>query len=84
MTYEITEWEQDSHVVLEGRGETIEALDVIQFEGDEGGTLVDYTADLTFTTWIRFVTPLMSPVLQKVGARALDGLVETLQSRASS
>jgi dehydrogenase/reductase SDR family member 12 len=79
MRYEITEWEQDSRVVLEGRGETIEALDVIQFEGDQGGTLVDYTADLTFTNWIRFVAPLISPVLQKVGARALNGLVETLQ-----
>ena len=84
MTYEITEWEQDSRVVLEGRGETVEAVDVIQFEADEGGTAVDYTADLTFTNWIRFVAPLMSPVLRKVGARALDGLVEALQARASS
>ena len=84
MTYEITEWKQDSRVVLEGRGETVEAVDVVQFEADEGGTAVDYTADLTFPNWIRFVAPLMSRVLRKVGARALDGLVEALQARVSS
>lgn len=80
MTYEITEWEQDARVVLEGRGETIEALDVIEFEPTDGGTQVDYTADLTFTNWMRFVVPLMSPVLNKVGERALDGLVESLET----
>lgn len=79
MIYEITEWVQDSRVVLEGKGESIEAVDVIEFEASDGGTLVDYTADLTFTNWIRFVAPFMSPVLNRVGEQALDGLVETVE-----
>lgn len=79
MTYEITTWEQDSRVVLEGRGETLEAVDEIKFASKDGGTFVDYTADLSFTNWIRFVVPLMSPLLKRVGRRALDGLVETLE-----
>lgn len=79
MTYEITEWEDNSRVVLEGKGETIEALDVIAFEARDGGTFVDYTADLTFTNWMRFVTPLMGPVLRRVGEKALDGLVKTME-----
>lgn len=79
MTYEITEWEDNSRVVLKGKGETIEALDVIAFEARDGGTLVDYTADLTFTNWMRFVTPLMGPVLRRVGEKALDGLVKTME-----
>jgi hypothetical protein len=79
MTYEITECVQDSKVVLEGRGDFIEAVDVIEFESFDGGTIVYCTADLSFTNWMRFVAPLLSPKLDKVGERALDDLVETLQ-----
>jgi len=79
MTYEITELERDSRVVLEGRGATITAVDDIRFEEKDGGTLVDYTADLRFTNWMRFITPLLAPALSRVGEKALDGLVETLE-----
>lgn len=79
MTYEITELDPDSRVVLIGRGDTLEAVDEITFEARDGGTLVEYTADLTFTNWIRFIAPLMSPLLARVGEKALDGLVETLE-----
>jgi carbon monoxide dehydrogenase subunit G len=79
MTYEVTEWEENRRVVLEGTGGTLRAVDVIRFEQREGGTLVDYTADLTFTNWVRFVAPLLSPMLKRVGERALDGLVEALE-----
>ena len=79
MTYEITELDLDARVVLMGRGDTIEAVDEIRFEARDGGTHIDYTADLSFTNWIRFVAPLMSPLLARVGERALDGLVETLE-----
>ena len=79
MTYEITEWEDNSRVVLVGKGDSLEAVDVIEFEARDGGTVVDYTADLTFTNWMRFVTPLMGPVLRGVGEKALNGLVETLE-----
>ena len=79
MTYETTVFEPGSRVVLEGRGATLTARDEIRFEDRDGATFVDYTADLDFTNWIRFVTPLMSPMLKKVGEKALDGLVETLE-----
>lgn len=79
MVYETTLWEPNSRVVLEGRGETINAIDEIRFEERDGATLVEYTADLTFTNWMKFMAPLMAPLLNKVGAKALDGLVETLE-----
>jgi dehydrogenase/reductase SDR family member 12 len=79
MTYEITEWEQDSRVVLLGKGDTIEAVDEIRFEARDDGTVVDYTADLTFTNWVRFLGPLISPALKRVGEKALDGLVTALE-----
>ncbi|HSM45747.1 MAG TPA: SRPBCC family protein [Acidimicrobiia bacterium] len=79
MVYEITEWDQDARVVLVGKGDTMEAVDEIRFQPGNGGTLVDYTAELTFTNWFRFVVPLMSPALRRVGEKALDGLVTTLE-----
>lgn len=79
MKYTTTAYEPTGRVVFEGRGETITAVDEIKFTPDERGTLVDYTADLQFTNWMRWIMPLMRPVLNRVGDRALDGLVETLE-----
>lgn len=79
MTYEIVELEAGRRVVLEGKSSTVDAVDEIQFEATDGGTLVDYTAQLSFHNWIRFVEPLLSPVLRKVGVRALDGLADRLR-----
>ncbi len=74
MTYEITDFKPDELVVLEGRGEHIHALDTIRFARQDNLTLIDYTADLTFTGPTRFAIPLMKPLLRRVGRRALDGL----------
>lgn len=78
MRYRITEYEPDTRVVLIGRGEPLEAVDEIRFETDGDLTRIDYTADLTFFNSLRFLGPLMSPALNKVGERALDGLVKAL------
>lgn len=81
MTYVITALEPNTRVVLEGEGETIRAIDEILFESTGMGTVVDYTADLTFDNWIRFVSPLMAPFLRRfVGKKALDGLVAALEA----
>lgn len=80
MRYVITALDPGSRVVLEGRGETVSAVDEILFSATETGTLIDYTADLRFRNWIRFVEPLMTPILRRVVAKkALDGLVEALE-----
>lgn len=81
MLYEITEYETDRRVVLEGQGAKIHALDEIDFESRGNGTFVDYTATLTFSNWIKYVSPLMAPIMRRVvGKKALDGLVETLEA----
>lgn len=79
MVYEITEYEPDSRVVLVGRGDKLEAVDEIRFDTQDNLTVIDYTADLTFHNYFRFLGPLISPAVEKVGSRALDGLVEALQ-----
>lgn len=78
IVYEVTELEPYRRVVLVGSSETVDAVDEIRFEPADGGTLVDYTADLTFNNWIRFVAPAMAPLMNRVGEKALDGLVATL------
>jgi carbon monoxide dehydrogenase subunit G len=76
MVYEITAFEPDRRVVLVGTGKTFGAVDEIVFESEDGGTFVDYTADLTFDGWLRFLAPVMAPFMRRVGRRALDGLVD--------
>lgn len=79
MTYEITEYEPDQRVVLIGKGDTLDAVDEIRFEpANDTKTLVDYTADLTFHNYLRFVAPVLSPMFKKVGERAVDGLANAL------
>lgn len=79
MTYEIAEYEAPNRVVLVGRGEKLEAVDEIEFSSQDNMTRVDYLADLEFKGLVRYAVPLLVPLLRKVGARALDGLVDTLQ-----
>lgn len=78
MVYEVTAFEPHRRVVLAGSSETLDAIDDIRFEPSGGGTLVDYTADFTFNNWIRFVAPAMAPLMNRVGEKALNGLVDTL------
>jgi carbon monoxide dehydrogenase subunit G len=79
MVYETLEYEPHRRVVLLGEGDSISAVDTIEFESGDGGTVVDYTADLTFKNWFRFLEPVLTPLMRRmVGKKALDGLVETL------
>ena len=81
MTYTIEEFAPNQRVVLGGAGGSVRAIDEITFEERPGGTCVDYTADLSFDNWIRWFSPVMKPILSRlVGKKALDGLVETLES----
>lgn len=79
MTYEITEYAAPNRVVLVGRGDKLEAVDEIEFSSQDNMTRVDYRADLEFKGLVRYAVPLLSPMLRKVGTRALDGLVDALR-----
>lgn len=79
MVYETVEYEPHHRVVLTGEGETVGAVDTIVFAATDGGTRVDYTAELTFKNWMKYLDPVLAPVMKRmVGKKALDGLVETL------
>lgn len=78
MTYEITEHVPSERLVLVGRGEKVEAVDTILFEDDNGVTVVDYTAELTFHNYFKYLGPLLPRLLEPVGTKAMDGLQEVL------
>jgi NAD(P)-dependent dehydrogenase (short-subunit alcohol dehydrogenase family) len=60
--------------VLEGKGDSIAALDDIRFEPITNGTRLIYTADLSFQGIIGLVEPFMRGLLDKVGKDAVAGL----------
>jgi dehydrogenase/reductase SDR family protein 12 len=79
MVYEITEYEAPNRVVLVGKGENLHAIDEIRFSAQDNMTRIDYTADLEFQGLMKYLVPVLSPIVRRVGTRALDGLVEALR-----
>jgi len=78
MVYEITVYEPIRRVVLVGSGEKLHATDEIRFDSHDNMTVIDYTADLSFQNFYRFLGPLLRRRLDKVGRDALDGLAKAL------
>jgi dehydrogenase/reductase SDR family member 12 len=78
MIYEITVYEPDQRVVLGGSGEKLLATDEIRFATHDNMTVIDYTADLTFLNFFKYLGPLLRSRLEKVGEDALNGLVKAL------
>jgi NAD(P)-dependent dehydrogenase (short-subunit alcohol dehydrogenase family) len=78
MLYTITRFEPSRRVVLEGKGDGIHAVDDIRFSTVEGGTRIDYTADITLGGAAGKVEFLLGPVLDRVGKKAMAGLRKAL------
>lgn len=80
MRYEVLEYEPPNRVVLKGRGEKFDALDTMEFMASgDGSTRISYTAEITLFGPLRFLGPLMNWPLDRMGRKALDGLVDTLE-----
>ena len=82
LTYRIVEFEPGKAVTLRGENATVVSLDRITFEPSDGGTRVTYDADLALKGPLRIADPLLGLAFDRVGDRALEGLRETLGSRA--
>lgn len=79
MTYTITDYEPDEKVVLAGTGKRISAVDTITFrDAADGGTVIDYRADLEFKGLLKLLTPFMGGRLDEIGKKAVDGMQEAL------
>lgn len=83
MVYTIETYEPDSRVVLRGEGKTVIARDDIRFEPTaDGGTRVDYTADIQLKGWMRLLTPFLGGAFKKLGDDARTGMTAALAERA--
>lgn len=79
MRYEVVEYEPPHRVVLRGHGEKLDALDTMEFSSaSDGSTRISYTAEITLFGPLRYLGPLMNWPLDRMGQKALDGLVEIL------
>ena len=82
MTYTITELDPPNRVVLIGEGDSLTAVDTISFLETDSGTRIDYTAELEFRNFVRFIERFMGSVFDKVGRKAMAGLTAALQRRS--
>lgn len=79
MVYEITEYEPDYRVMAMGRSSNLEAVDEIKFLEDGDNTIIDYTTNLTFRNYARFLEPVLAPPIRRAGSRSVDALVARLE-----
>lgn len=82
MEYEISVFEPPRRVVLVGSGSGVSAVDDIMFSEFEGGTVIDYTADIRLQGALRLAQPFMGGTFEKIATEAADGMQRTLDSRA--
>lgn len=86
MEYRITTFEPPRRVVLTGHGSNVSAVDDIRFAPApmDGGTSVDYTADIRLEGWMRLVEPFAGGAFARIARAALDGMQRALDDRAAA
>ncbi len=73
LDYTVESVEQPRFVVV-GRNTTTTSRDTITVTPDGAGSLVDYSAEFSFTGPARYLGPLMSPLLNRLGDQTEDTL----------
>src|SRR3954453_18283471 len=84
LEYVVKELVPDSRIVLEGNNKTVKATDTITLAPNDAGTRVTYNARFEFKGLLRYVVPLLSPVLgrafEKLGDEAEAGMKKALDA----
>jgi dehydrogenase/reductase SDR family member 12 len=78
MTYVVREHAPPKRVVLEGKGDSIHALDDIGFASIRAGTRITYTADISLLGAFSVLEPLLKGALDRLGKDAVRGLQAAL------
>jgi len=82
MTYVVREYDPPKHVLLEGKGESVHALDDIGFAATPRGTRITYTADISLLGAFSVGEPLLKGALDRVGKNAVRGLQSALSGES--
>jgi carbon monoxide dehydrogenase subunit G len=83
MDYEVTAFDPQRSVVLEGAGRGVRAVDEIRFSATADGTRIDYIADIRLVGLLRLVAPLSGGALARIGREARLGMERALERRAT-
>jgi carbon monoxide dehydrogenase subunit G len=84
MVYRISVLEPLRRVVLTGSGSGVSAVDDIRFQRVDGGTRIDYIADIRLGGRLRFIQPLLGRAFARLARNAADGMRRTLDERAGT
>lgn len=86
MEYELLDAIKNQKLLLKGSASAFTALDTISFEQSGDNTLITYEADIQFASPYDLASPVMGPVLKRVGKAAVQGLKTalTLQEKADA
>jgi carbon monoxide dehydrogenase subunit G len=82
MEYRITEIDADRRVVLAGTGSNVAAIDDIRFSPTQGGTRIEYIADIRLTGWLRLVQPFAGRAFAAIARTARAGMKGKLDAMA--
>ena len=82
MTYVVREYDPPKRVLLEGKGDSVHALDDIGFAATPRGTRITYTADISLLGALSAVEPFLKGALGRVGKNAARGLQSALSGQA--
>jgi len=78
VTYEVLEVAEDERFVIKGENASFVGLDTITFHDRDGATEIVYVAEFTMKGFLRFVEPLLKPVFNSLGKKAVGGLDRVL------
>ncbi len=82
MEYRIEDFEAPRRVVLRGEGSGIQARDEITFQPAEGGTRIDYQAEIHLGGLMGLLEPVLGRVFAKIGRDAANGMKRALDELA--
>ncbi len=77
LDYTVEEVDQPRFVIV-GRNDTTTSRDTITVTKTDAGSEVDYTAEFTFAGAARFLGPLMTPLLNRLGDKTAESLSDAL------
>ncbi len=78
LLYRVVEFDPPNVVTFRGINSTVVSLDRLTFESFGHGTQLTYDAELTLRGPLKLADPLLALAFNRIGARALAGLRQTL------
>jgi hypothetical protein len=78
LVYRVTDFEEDSRVVVSAATSTLRSIDEIQVTTRGDGSTVTYRANLSLQGLMRIGNLLLTRPLKGIGDRACDGLLRVL------